>query len=132
MGAKDVDSGGVYADCWHIPGGGIDEGETKEEALSREIMEEVGIDVSSYQKLFIDTTGIHSAEKILRTTGEKVLCHMQFNVYRIDLNQDAKNVAMRPGGDLVILKWIALDKISQYRLTPPSVSLFKRLGYTVK
>ena len=30
LGRKHPEKGGVYADCWHIPGGGIDEGEDKE------------------------------------------------------------------------------------------------------
>lgn len=38
--------GGVYEDLWVIPGGGIDEGETIEQAVCREILEEVGIDIS--------------------------------------------------------------------------------------
>jgi len=43
QGMKDPAKGGVYADCWHIPGGGIDEGEDKRTALIREIQEETGI-----------------------------------------------------------------------------------------
>jgi ADP-ribose pyrophosphatase YjhB (NUDIX family) len=35
MGKKDPAKGGVYNDCWHIPGGGIEEGEGKIEALTR-------------------------------------------------------------------------------------------------
>jgi 8-oxo-dGTP pyrophosphatase MutT (NUDIX family) len=28
MGQKDPNKGGVYSDYWHIPGGGVDNGET--------------------------------------------------------------------------------------------------------
>jgi 8-oxo-dGTP pyrophosphatase MutT (NUDIX family) len=34
MGKKESDGGGVYADCWHIPGGGIDEGEDQIKAFA--------------------------------------------------------------------------------------------------
>jgi 8-oxo-dGTP pyrophosphatase MutT (NUDIX family) len=33
VGMKDSKGGGVYSDCWHIPGGGVDEGEEKLDAL---------------------------------------------------------------------------------------------------
>ena len=39
MGMKDPQKGGVYADCWHIPCGVIDDGENKITALKREILE---------------------------------------------------------------------------------------------
>lgn len=38
--------GGVYEGRFVVPGGGVDDGETKEEALRREMLEETGIDLN--------------------------------------------------------------------------------------
>ena len=45
MGRKDPAKGGVYPDVWHIPGGGVDDGETLIDAAKRETLEEVAIDL---------------------------------------------------------------------------------------
>jgi 8-oxo-dGTP pyrophosphatase MutT (NUDIX family) len=84
MGRKDPAKGGVYPDCCHIPGGGSDEGETLEQAVRREIQEEVGIDVSLYNPILIPEKGSGVAEKTL-PSGENVLCRMEFNIFRVDM-----------------------------------------------
>jgi 8-oxo-dGTP pyrophosphatase MutT (NUDIX family) len=129
MGMKDPHGGGVYADCWHIPGGGIDEGEDKLTALRREVREEVGIDIGSAAVNLVDDQGSGQSEKILKDTGEKVLCKMIFNVYRVDLPQLAANVKLGPHDDLVKLAWVSPRSLVGYKLTPPSILLFKRPGF---
>lgn len=129
MGMKDPKDGGVYADCWHIPGGGVDEGETQEQALRREILEEVGIDIVDSKVTLADEHGTGETEKTLKGTGEKVMCHMQFYVYRVDVNKNADETKTMPSDDLIKLEWVELAELGNYKLTPPSVTLFKRLGY---
>ena len=130
MGQKDPQSGGVYADCWHIPGGGVDDGETKEQALRREMEEEVGINTERCAVILAaDDQGTGESVKVLKDTGEKVLCKMQFNVYRIDVPENADDITLTPSDDLVTLEWVKLEDLAHYKLTPPSQALFKRLGY---
>lgn len=130
QGKKDPSRGGVYADCWHIPGGGIDEGEEKVDALIREIREEAGIDISAYPIELVDDIGGGTSEKTLGDTGETVLCEMKFFVYRVVLlDQNAEDVEVSLNDDLVEYAWTDLADLDLLKLTPPSAELFKRLGY---
>lgn len=128
MGMKDPAHGGVYPDCWHIPGGGVETGETKEQALHREILEETGIDISGAKVSLADDQGSGQTEKTLKDTGERVLCNMKFNVYRIDLSTIAEEALLDPSDDLPALEWVDTSKLNEYKLTPPSTSLFGRVG----
>lgn len=130
MGMKDPASGGVYADCWHIPGGGVDEDETQEQALRREMLEEVGIDVANCKVSLADDQGSGETEKMLKDTGKKVLCKMKFYVYRVDVDKNADDIKVDPSDDLVKLKWVDLAELGNYQLTPPSIKLFRRIGMT--
>ena len=129
MGMKDTKSGGVYADCWHIPGGGIDDGEDHINALRREILEEVGIDITQAKVNLADDQGTGQTEKTLQDSGETVLCKMKFNVYRVDVNQNAADIKTSLDDDLVKVAWVDPEDLAKYKLTPPSVTLFARLGY---
>jgi 8-oxo-dGTP pyrophosphatase MutT (NUDIX family) len=128
MGQKDSTGGGVYSDCWHIPGGGVDERETKGIALIREIKEEVGINISQEKIELVDDQGTGTTEKLLKDTGEKVLCEMEFNVYKIKLNQNADDIQINLSDDLVKYKWFERSELKNVKLTPPSEKLFGKLG----
>lgn len=123
--------GGVYFDCWHIPGGGIDKGEIKESALKREIKEEVGIDISPYKIKLISDDGIGSSEKILKDTDEKVIVEMHFNVYQIRINdkESSEIAVILEEKELSEYAWFSLEELPSVKLTPPSVELFIKLKY---
>ena len=130
QGLKAPEKRGVYYDCWHLPGGGIENNEDKKTALIREIKEEVGIDISNYPIETIDNTGKGQSEKILENTEEKVLCKMKFYIYKIIINNRAADeIKVKLGGDLDKYCWVSPSELKEIKLTPPSVELFKKLGY---
>jgi len=129
QGMKDIQNGGVYSDCWHIPGGGVDEGEDNLSALIREVKEETGIDISHNKLEFIDDIGRGQSEKVLKNTGERVICKMKFNVYKIILDKNSNEIPVILEDDLVRYKWTDLNELNDIKLTPPSIELFKRLGH---
>ena len=130
QGKKDPKRGGVYIDCWHIPGGGVDVGEEKISAIIREVKEETGIDISPYQIELVDDQGGGESEKITPETGDKVLIKMKFNVYRVTLqDKNADEIQLSLDDDLAECHWFDLSELSSVKLTPPSITLFTRLGY---
>ena len=108
--------GGVYEGSYLVPGGGIDEGETKEAALYREMMEETGIDVSRLPiRPLLQSSGEH--EKTLPDTGERVFVKMKFYDYRIDLTQNASEITLRTDGDWYQPQWFDLDQLADIPLS---------------
>ncbi len=124
-----IREGGAYPDCWHIPGGGVDAGETKEQALIRETHEEIGIDITSYPHVLISDTGTGSAQKTDKLTGELMLVTMHFTVYQVNLDKDATDIRVELHDDLKEYVWVPLSDLKNYTHTPPSHELFTKLGW---
>lgn len=129
MGQKNPKKGGVYSDCWHIPGGGVEENENKIQALIREIKEEIGLDISNEKIELISDKNTATTEKTLQDTGEKVLAEMHFFTYKINLGKNSEDIKIKPGDDLIILKWFNKNSLSSVKLTPPSIQLFQQVKF---
>lgn len=129
FGKKDPIKGGVYSDCWHIPGGGIDDGEDKIEALKREVLEETGIKIATQNVKLLDDEDTGQSEKVLKDTGEKVLCNMKFNVYIVNINQNSEDIDIKLKDDLVKYSWFTREDLKGIKLTPPGEKLYRKIGW---
>lgn len=55
---------------------------------------------------------------------------MTFNVFRVVLDdKNADEVKISLDDDIVKYQWSSLSDLAKLKLTPPSIELFKRLGY---
>lgn len=124
-----VRDGGVYPNCWHIPGGGVDGDETKDQALIREVKEEVGIDINGLEQVLLSDTDTGTAQKVDKDDGETYEIEMSFNTYRIDLPLNSDDIEVSLDDDLKEYRWVALDDLGDYKHTPPSEKLFTKLGW---
>lgn len=120
---------GVYQNHWVVPGGGVDEGETKLEAVKRETIEETGIDITDAVIHKID--GVHSeqSEKILRDTGERVFVKMTFYNFKVSLSQPADQISVNPEDDFTDAQWFSISKLKSMKLSPPTIVTLQKLGY---
>lgn len=118
----------TYPGFWHLPGGGVETGETKKQSLLREIFEETGLDLSKQSLKLIRSTDKARVNKLL--DGKRIIVKMSFFVYKVVINKEAKDIKIELEDDeFSEYKWIEPKDISFFKHTPPSMKLFKKLGY---
>lgn len=111
--AKDV---GPYPNTWRLPGGGVEEGESLEGAVKREIKEETSLDAEITAKI-----GIYEDDE---PDKNKEMTHYVFNAFKVSpLGEPAVSK------EFPFLKWIDKKHLSNTPLARPSIRLFKELGY---
>ena len=120
---------GAYLGYWVIFGGGINEGEDHRTALDREIAEETGIDISKYPVALVHESAGES-DKNLRGTGERVHVKMKFFDYKVIIDdKDCDNIKVTISDEHTAYKWAETSELKNLKISPPSVELFKKLGY---
>lgn len=123
--------GGVYEGSYVVPGGGVDDGETKEQALVREMLEETGIEIVTCE---IDAINIakDEHEKTLRDTSELVLVKMKFYDYRIKLLQNADDVVVKAEDDWLNPRWFTADELGKEDVGFPTSRTLRKIGFLPK
>jgi 8-oxo-dGTP pyrophosphatase MutT (NUDIX family) len=86
----------TYTPGWYLPGGGIERGETAEQALERELMEEAGVRMTARARLL----SFHSNDALFR--GDHVL------IYRIDAFETGEPSQT---GEIEEIAWFSPDAL---------------------
>ena len=86
----------TYVSGWHLPGGGVDRGETPEQAVARELVEEAGVRPATRPQLL----SVHDNSR--RFPGDYVL------LYRVDAWRAAPAKA---AGEIARAGFFALDDL---------------------
>jgi len=98
----------VFPGEWALAGGGVEEGERIEEALRREVREELGIELSSVAPLLFK-------DAVLEKTfadGSRAPLHMVFLVYRCT----PASLAVRLNEEFTEFVWAASEELSKLDL----------------
>ncbi len=87
-----------------LVGGGVDFGETKEQALARELKEEAGFDLTSHRLVFVEDAGSLYGPQYM------YLCEVDGD--DPVLSPDTEEAKSVPFGNIYQPKWMGLDELS--------------------
>lgn len=105
-------AGKVYAGHWEFPGGKVEAGETVEQALARELREELGIEIGGAQRWKVEIFDYPHALvrlnfcKVFDWTGELQMLEGQQTAWA-DLPVQVKPVLP---GTIPVLQWFAAER----------------------
>jgi 8-oxo-dGTP pyrophosphatase MutT (NUDIX family) len=118
--------GGVYQDCYVVPGGGLEADETREQGLRREMLEETGIDIGLYPSVLLNDTDTGTQEKTM-PDGERVIAHMHFNTYYVKLDKPAAEVPIADNDEIFACQWFDKSELKNLKFSPSTEKILREL-----
>lgn len=111
--AKDI---GPYPNTWRLPGGGVKENETAEEAIRREVKEETCLEATKIEKVG------YLEDEEPNKHGE--MTHYKFHVFRVETTGNENVTTEFPE-----LRWITKSEFNSIPLARPTIKYFNTLKY---
>lgn len=105
---------GPYTGAWDLPGGGIEFGESPENAVRRELMEETNLPVQELELLAVYYKRLTYT---LQGGEQEDLEHIGI-IYRVEVGRTAPLQIEPDGIDSLGARWIRLDQLEGERLSP--------------
>ena len=112
---------GVFPGQWGLPGGGVEPGERPEEALAREVREELALELTDAKPLFFS----HGRHPKLFPDGSRREIDMIFLLYECR----AASELPRLNEEFAEHAWVAPGDLVRYDLNTATIATFRRLGW---
>lgn len=109
----------LHVGRWELPGGGVDKGESDEEALLREVKEETGLTAKKVVKQ------IHSDKSYYFDLGTNRAFDSERSWYEVEVDEDGELLVDGNGHDVAGAKFIKLDQIEDSNIGEQDLKVIK-------
>lgn len=106
-----------YQQTWYLFGAELTADESPDDTIKKHIKKQTGIDIAVNKEFSWGTEVKHDLDGI-----EKMFIYL-------DVLCDYVSGELVPSASIEQLKWVEIKDLPKYDLVPPSVEVFKKLGY---